>query len=81
MGPGTNVIYLKVKQTCRFDKIMDVYAKHVRMRIGSLGFRYDDLRVREHFEQHPQDTPEDLEMADGDVIRVDLEQVGGRCRK
>lgn len=66
-----NLVFFKVKRTTPLDKLT---AAHAQQRgIGPLSLRlfFDGIRIV------PGHTPEKLEMEDGDMLNVFLEQHGG----
>jgi len=67
---GTDLKF-KMKDTTRFAVMMEAYAGEKKMAIGSLRFLFDGNRVS------CNETPQMLDMEDGDVIDVVVEQVGG----
>ena len=64
-------IFFKLKTTTPFSKMFDAYATKTRLNVAGLRFLFDGTRV------NSSDTPEKLQMEDGDVIDIYMEQVGG----
>ena len=64
----------KVRKTIRMKRIMDQYAERSGRSRPALRFLIDGVRVND------EDTPETLEMEDGDVVEVHQEQIGGYRR-
>ena len=52
-------------------KLMNAYADRQGVQLRSIRFLFDGERIRE------DQTPQDLELEDGDSIDVVMEQVGG----
>lgn len=53
------------------QKVMDAFCKRTGKNQANLRFLYDGERVNE------TDTPESLDISDGDVIEAHTEQIGG----
>ncbi|KAI5454807.1 SUMO protein smt3 [Naganishia albida] len=66
-----NEVFFKIKRTTKLNKLKNAYAERVGKQVTSIRFFYDGRRVQD------EDTPESLELEDGDAIEVQLEQVGG----
>ena len=62
---------MRVKTTIKMERIFTAYANQLNVDLSSLRFYLDETRIQE------EDTPESLEMNDGDQINVYLEQEGG----
>ncbi|KAI8048056.1 ubiquitin-related domain-containing protein [Gilbertella persicaria] len=71
VGSDSNEVFFKIKRTTQLRKLMDAYCERQGKQPGSVRFLYDGTRVL------PQDTPNDLDMEDGDSIDVMVEQIGG----
>ena len=65
----------KVKKETKFSKIFAAYASQKGIDPASLTFLFDGNRIG------PDTTPKMLEMEDGDLVEVNLAQVGGGCGK
>ncbi|KAJ9108692.1 hypothetical protein QFC21_000012 [Naganishia friedmannii] len=65
-------VFFKIKRTTKLNKLKNAYADRVGKQVNSIRFFYDGNRVLD------EDTPESLELEDGDAIEVQLEQVGGQ---
>ncbi|EPE25175.1 Ubiquitin-like protein [Glarea lozoyensis ATCC 20868] len=63
----------KIKPTTLFEKIINAYAKMHGKKVDTFRFFFDGHRLQ------ATDTPKSLEMADGDLVDVFLEQTGGGC--
>ncbi|KAI9205777.1 ubiquitin-related domain-containing protein [Polychytrium aggregatum] len=64
-------IAFKIKKNTLLKKLMDTYTSKTGKAPNSIRFSYDGTRIS------PEDTPESLEMEDGDQIQVQPEQTGG----
>ena len=62
--------FFKVKKTTKLDKVFNAYSTRKGVAATSLRFLFDGSRV------NSTQTPESLEMEDGDVIDVMMEQAG-----
>ncbi|KAI9362601.1 ubiquitin-related domain-containing protein [Pilaira anomala] len=71
VGSDTNEVFFKIKRSTQLRKLMDAYCERQGKQPGSVRFLYDGTRVL------PQDTPNELDMEDGDSIDVMVEQIGG----
>jgi len=67
-----NEIFFKCKQTTPLQKLMNAFCNRQGVSMQSVRFLFDGQRLRE------QQTPAELDMEDGDVIDVMVEQMGGR---
>jgi len=68
---GKDVIQFKVKQTTPIGMMKKAYSKQVGIPIYSLRFLWDGQRIND------DDTPEKMEMEEGDIIEAYPEQKGG----
>jgi len=64
-------VFFKLKTTTPFSKMFDAYATKTKLNVAGLRFLFDGTRV------NSSDTPDKLQMEDGDVIDIYMEQVGG----
>ncbi|ORZ00434.1 ubiquitin-related domain-containing protein [Syncephalastrum racemosum] len=71
VGSDQNEVFFKIKRTTPLRKLMDAYCERQGKAAGSVRFLYDGNRVM------PQNTPQELDMDDGDSIDVMVEQIGG----
>ncbi|GMM29426.1 SUMO family protein [Martiniozyma asiatica (nom. inval.)] len=71
VSDGTAEVFFKIKRSTQLKRLMDAFCKRQGRKPESLRFIYDGQRVQEH------DTPETLDMEEGDVIEAHREQVGG----
>ncbi|EXJ82056.1 hypothetical protein A1O1_08125 [Capronia coronata CBS 617.96] len=68
---GNNEVFFKIKKTTKLEKLMKAFCERQGKDIRSARFLFEGQKVQ------PQDTPEVLEMQDGDSIEVHQEQIGG----
>lgn len=68
---GNSEVYFKIKKVTQLKRLMEAFCKRQGRAANSLRFLYDGQRVE------PDDTPESLDMDEGDVIEAHREQVGG----
>jgi hypothetical protein len=61
----------KIKPKTLFEKIINAYAKMQGKKVETFRFFFEGRRLQ------PNDTPISLEMNDGDLVDVFLEQTGG----
>ncbi|CDW73774.1 ubiquitin-like protein smt3 [Stylonychia lemnae] len=64
-------IYFKIKRTTQLKKLMDAYCTRQGLSINQCRFIFDGERLKD------DDTPDKLEMENGDEIDVMVEQTGG----
>ena len=64
-------IFFECKQTTPLQKLMNAFCQRQGVNSASVRFLFDGQRL------NPQQTPQELEMEDGDVIDVMVEQQGG----
>ena len=70
-----NDILFGVKMTAAMGKLKKSYSEKVGVPIKSLRFFFDGNRIND------EETPNSLEMAQGDVIDVYQEQTGGKANE
>jgi hypothetical protein len=68
---NNNEIFFKIKRSTKLEKLMNAFCERQGKAISSVRFLFDGSRVQ------ASDTPDTLEMADGDTLEVHQEQVGG----
>lgn len=68
---GNSEVYFKIKKVTQLKRLMEAFCKRQGRQADSLRFLYDGQRVE------PEDTPESLDMDEGDVIEAHREQLGG----
>ena len=64
-------IFFKIKRTTQLKKLMDAYCTRQGLSINQCRFIFDGERLKD------DDSPEKLEMENGDEIDVMVEQTGG----
>ncbi|KAI9850216.1 MAG: hypothetical protein M1838_005986 [Thelocarpon superellum] len=68
---NNNEVFFKIKRTTALKKLMDAFCERQGKAPSTVRFLFDGSRVR------PEDSPDSLEMADGDTLEVHQEQIGG----
>ncbi|OAX79089.1 hypothetical protein ACJ72_06593 [Emergomyces africanus] len=68
---NNNEVFFKIKRTTQLKKLMEAFCSRQGKDISSVRFLFDGTRVRQ------DDTPDTLDMADGDTLEVHQEQIGG----
>ncbi|KXH61372.1 ubiquitin family protein [Colletotrichum salicis] len=68
---NNNEVFFKIKRSTKLDKLMSAFCDRQGKAMNSVRFLFEGQRVQ------PTDTPDTLEMADGDTLEVHQEQVGG----
>mmetsp|Transcript_4029 Transcript_4029/g.18393 ORF Transcript_4029/g.18393 Transcript_4029/m.18393 type:complete len:93 (+) Transcript_4029:94-372(+) len=64
-------VHFKVRQTTKFEKIFTAFCSRKSLQPGAVRFLFDGQRI------NPTQTPQELDMEDGDSIDAMMEQVGG----
>ncbi|KAJ4396960.1 SUMO protein smt3 [Gnomoniopsis smithogilvyi] len=67
----SNEVIFKIKTTTKLGKIATAFTERQNATMGSLRFLFEGHRIVD------TDTPESLEMNDGDTIEAHAEQLGG----
>lgn len=67
----SNEIFFKIKKNTPLRKLMDAFCERQGKSQSSVRFVYEGERLQ------PNNTPEELDMEDGDTIEVMAEQLGG----
>ena len=70
-GQDGTEIYFKIKRTTQLKKLMDAYCSRQGIQANMCRFIFDGERIKD------DDTPESLEMENGDEIDAMVEQTGG----
>ncbi|KIX08094.1 uncharacterized protein Z518_02749 [Rhinocladiella mackenziei CBS 650.93] len=70
---GNNEVFFKIKRSTKLEKLMKAFCERQGKDPRTARFLFEGSRVQ------ATDTPEQLEMADGDSIEVHQEQIGGRA--
>ena len=65
-----NEIFFKCKAQTALNKLMNAFCQRQGVNLNAVRFIFDGSRI------NSSQTPEDLEMEDGDVIDVMMEQAG-----
>ncbi|KAJ5097401.1 hypothetical protein N7456_008122 [Penicillium angulare] len=68
---NNNEVFFKIKRSTPLKKLMDAFCERQGKQQATVRFLFDGTRVR------PDDTPDTLDMADGDTLEVHQEQIGG----
>ncbi|KAK4143283.1 ubiquitin-related domain-containing protein [Dichotomopilus funicola] len=68
---NNNEVFFKIKRSTKLDKLMTAFCERQGKSPASVRFLFEGQRVQ------PTDTPDTLEMQDGDTLEVHQEQVGG----
>lgn len=71
VSDGSSEIFFKIKKTTPLRRLMEAFAKRQGKEMDSLRFLYDGIRIQ------ADQTPEDLDMEDNDIIEAHREQIGG----
>lgn len=66
-----NETFFKIKKHTKFGKVFDAYCDRQSLARNTVRFLFEGTRVQD------TDTPESLDLEDGDMIQAMLEQVGG----
>ena len=72
---NNNEVFFKIKRSTKLDKLMNAFCERQGKSLNSVRFLFEGQRVQ------PTDTPDTLEMQDGDTLEVHQEQVGGASRQ
>ncbi|KAL5705262.1 hypothetical protein ACHQM5_023590 [Ranunculus cassubicifolius] len=65
------VFVMKMRKTTKLKKLMATYSDHLQMDFGEISFVFDGRRIKD------DQTPNDLEMEEGDIIDAMLYMCGG----
>ncbi|KAJ9157308.1 hypothetical protein NKR23_g134 [Pleurostoma richardsiae] len=68
---NNNEVFFKIKRSTKLEKLMNAFCDRQGKSLSSVRFLFEGQRVQ------PFDTPDTLEMQDGDTLEVHQEQVGG----
>ncbi|PWA91691.1 small ubiquitin-related modifier 2 [Artemisia annua] len=66
-----NEVFFRIKRSTQFKKLMNAYCDRQSVEMNSIAFLFDGRRLR------AEQTPDELEMEDGDEIDAMLHQTGG----
>ncbi|KAF5815018.1 putative Ubiquitin domain, Sumo domain-containing protein [Helianthus annuus] len=70
-GQDGNEVFFRIKRSTQLKKLMNAYCDRQSVEINSIAFLFDGRRLR------AEQTPDELEMEDGDEIDAMLHQTGG----
>ncbi|CAJ1795046.1 unnamed protein product [Sphenostylis stenocarpa] len=70
-GQDGNEVFFRIKRSTQLKKLMNAYCDRQSVDFNSIAFLFDGRRLR------PEQTPDELEMEDGDEIDAMLHQTGG----
>ncbi|KAI5964596.1 SMT3 [Candida pseudojiufengensis] len=71
VSDGSAEIFFKIKRNTPMKRLMEAFCKRQGKDLNSLRFLIDGVRVE------PNNTPDDLDLEDGDTIEAHRSQVGG----
>lgn len=74
-SPDGNEVFFKIKRKTKLEKLMSVYCTRLGQSMDAVRFLFDGDRV------HGDNTPEQLNIEDGDVIDAMVQQTGGHASK
>mmetsp|Transcript_47659 Transcript_47659/g.152743 ORF Transcript_47659/g.152743 Transcript_47659/m.152743 type:complete len:93 (-) Transcript_47659:96-374(-) len=70
-GQDGNEVFFKIKRSTQLKKLMGAYCDRQSQSLESIAFLFDGKRLR------PEQTPDELDMEDGDEVDAMLHQTGG----
>ncbi|KAJ4728472.1 Small ubiquitin-related modifier [Melia azedarach] len=70
-GQDGNEVFFRIKRSTQLRKLMNAYCDRQSVELNSIAFLFDGRRLR------AEQTPDELEMEDGDEIDAMLHQTGG----
>ncbi|KAH6795787.1 hypothetical protein C2S51_036773 [Perilla frutescens var. frutescens] len=70
-GQEGNEVFFRIKRNTQLKKLMNAYCDRQSVEFNSIAFLFDGRRLR------AEQTPDELEMEDGDEIDAMLHQTGG----
>ncbi|KAI9790263.1 MAG: hypothetical protein M1816_005288 [Peltula sp. TS41687] len=68
---NNNEVFFKIKRSTQLKKLMDAFCERQGKSPNTVRFLFDGNRVQ------PGDSPNSLDMQDGDTLEVHQEQTGG----
>ena len=71
VGQDGSEVFFKIKKHTSLKKLVEAYCSRQGISSTAIRFLYDGHRI------HPDQTPKDLNMEDGDIIDAMLQQTGG----
>lgn len=69
-----NEVFFRIKRSTQLKKLMNAYCDRQSVELNSIAFLFDGRRLR------AEQTPDELEMEDGDEIDAMLHQTGGAAQ-
>ncbi|KAJ6956202.1 hypothetical protein NC652_007333 [Populus alba x Populus x berolinensis] len=73
-GQDGNEVFFRIKRSTQLKKLMNAYCDRQSVEINSIAFLFDGRRLR------GEQTPDELDMEDGDEIDAMLHQTGGAVK-
>ncbi|KAG4112081.1 hypothetical protein ERO13_D13G141600v2 [Gossypium hirsutum] len=70
-GQDGNEVFFRIKRSTQLKKLMNAYCDRQSVDFNSIAFLFDGRRLR------VEETPDELEMEEGDEIDAMLHQTGG----
>ncbi|XP_076916400.1 small ubiquitin-related modifier 1-like [Bidens hawaiensis] len=70
-GQDGNEVFFRIKRNTQLKKLMNAYCDRQSLQMNSIAFLFDGRRLQ------AEQTPEQLEMEEGDEIDAMLHQTGG----
>ncbi|KQK11215.1 small ubiquitin-related modifier 1 [Brachypodium distachyon] len=70
-GQDGNEVFFRIKRSTQLKKLMNAYCDRQSVDMTAIAFLFDGRRLR------AEQTPDELEMEDGDEIDAMLHQTGG----
>ncbi|KAI8319394.1 ubiquitin-like protein [Martensiomyces pterosporus] len=71
VGPDNSEVLFKIKRKTKLSKLMQAYCSRTGQALGSVRFLVDGQRIT------GENTPDQLDLEDGDSIDAMMEQIGG----
>ncbi|XP_056852526.1 small ubiquitin-related modifier 1-like [Raphanus sativus] len=68
-----NEVFFRIKRVTQLKKLMNAYCDRQSVDMNAIAFLFDGRRL------HAEQTPDELDMEDGDEIDAMLHQTGGCC--
>ncbi|ETN36456.1 uncharacterized protein HMPREF1541_08734 [Cyphellophora europaea CBS 101466] len=68
---NNNEVFFKIKKSTKLDKLMRAFCDRQGKDRNTVRFLFDGVKVNDY------DTPDGLDMSDGDTLEVHQEQIGG----
>ncbi|KAL7637174.1 UNVERIFIED_CONTAM: hypothetical protein RMT77_011886 [Armadillidium vulgare] len=72
VGQDGQIVHFKIKKHTQLKKLINAYCEKSKLVPSTVRFRFDGQPIAE------SDTPQSLEMEDGDTIEVFQQQTGGK---